>query len=121
MVADNPKNMKPTLKKLQSEYFDWDGTTRAIPMNKFSQIHSVSEISDKLIDMGWIYFIEESCNKVLYSLIDKKIIKHENKTKEPVLDKIHDWFQSIVMKWLERILERENQELTFSNVARRQA
>jgi hypothetical protein len=102
------KSKMPMMKTLSSEYFDCDQNVKTVPVNKFSHIHTVSEISDKLIDMGWVYFIEESCNKMLYTLIDEIIGKYENITNRPVLDQIHEWFQKIVLKWLERILEREN-------------
>lgn len=53
-----------------------------------------------MVKMGWNYFMEESCNKLLHDLIDKKIIKCSDKIEEPVLDKIHKWFEQVVFLWL---------------------
>lgn len=53
------RKVKPMLKTMSSEYFDMEQSNKIVSMNKFSHIHTVSEISDKIIDMGWIYFIEE--------------------------------------------------------------
>jgi len=39
-----------------------------------------------MVKMGWTYFMEESCNKLLYDLIDRKIIKCKDKITQPVLD-----------------------------------
>ena len=108
MRKETTKKKIPLMKAVSGEYFDWDQTTRAVPMSKFGHIQKVSEISDRLIYMGWMNFVEESCDKILYQLIDKKIIKYENTTNRPVLAKINNWFQTIVIKWLERILQPEN-------------
>lgn len=105
--AKKAKGKIPLIKMPSGEYMDWDKLQRTVSLSQYSEIHSVSEISDKLIEMDWIYFVEESCNKILYNLIDKKIIKYEKITNRPVLDKIHEWFQKIVIKWLARILETE--------------
>ncbi|CAI2385715.1 unnamed protein product [Moneuplotes crassus] len=116
------KSMKPPLlKATSSEYLDFDRPKKGVQINKYAHIHTVSQISDNLIDMGWSSYIEEACNRVLYSLIDKKIIKHEHETNKPILDKIHEWFQNIVVKWLERILQRESdascrRTLSYSNL-----
>ena len=77
-------------------------------LNKYPRFPIISEISDKLIEMGWIVYIEEGCNTVIYSLIDKKLISHENETNRPILDNIHQWLKNVVLRWLERILQREN-------------
>ena len=111
------KPKAPLLKAMSSEYFDFENSNRGVSMNKYSKIQSVSDISDKLIDMGWANFIEEACNKVLYALIDKKIVKHEHETDKPILDKIHEWFQNIVLKWLERILQRENGSSSIGKIS----
>jgi len=58
-----------------------------------------------MVKMGWNYFMEESCNKLLHDLIDKKIIKCSDKIEEPVLDKIHKWFEQVVFLWLQRLLQ----------------
>lgn len=108
MRKEAAKKKVPLVKAMSGEYFDCDQTNRAVPMSKFNHIQKVSEISDRLIYMGWMNFIEESCDKILYQLIDKKIIKYEKITNRPVLEKINNWFQTIVIKWLERILQPES-------------
>lgn len=94
------KGKKPPLLKAQSsEYFDLTQSKRPISINKYDNIQRVSETSDKILGMGWVYFIEESFSKILYALIDRKIIKYEKYTSKPILKDIYEWFQNIVLKF----------------------
>ena len=52
--------------------------------------------------------MEESCNRVLYTLIDRKIIKMKDVIDRPVLDGIKKWFKRIVMRWLKKLLDIDN-------------
>ena len=122
---NKPQNKfkKPMVKTQSSEFFNLDQSKRSVSISKYDNIQRVSDISDKIIDMGWIYFIEESCNKILYALIDKKLSKYERITNKPVLKTIHEWFQTVVLKFLGRILEREHVskiQASFSQHIRKQ-
>lgn len=64
-------------------------------------------MADMILKMGWTYFLEEPCGKLIYELIDKKIIKCEDVFDVPVLDRIQSWFKQVVILWLKRVLQQD--------------
>lgn len=47
-------------------------------ITEYKDISRVNKVTDMILKMGWTYFLEDPCNKLLYSLIDKKIVKCED-------------------------------------------
>lgn len=77
---------EPPLGRFKSEFFDLENTSgNGHLASDYKDIYVMSSVSDMLIDMGWLYFVEESGKNILFSLIDRKIIKCKDDFKGPLL------------------------------------
>lgn len=77
------------IKSQAQEYFDIDQPIKAeASLTEYKDISRINKVADMILKMGWTYFLEEPCNKLIYQLIDKKIIKCEDVFDVPVLDRI---------------------------------
>ena len=68
---------------------------------------AASRASDMLLGLGWEGYVEDACNAILYKLIDQKIVSCAAMHDRPLLARILLWFERVVLRWLARILEKD--------------
>ena len=66
----------------------------------------VSCISDMMLSMGWNYFLDQSCTKLLYTVIQDRVERYEEDRDSPVLLSLKTWFDQVVKSWLSRIMDQ---------------